>query len=547
MHVFRKTLAATAAALALAACGPQPQPEAPAQETPAPGSPTPTENPSGSADDVAREVADVARRTPYELDALFAQAAKEFDVPVSLLKAYSYAQTRWEHIQGAEEFEGRPAAFGLLALRGDQVTEGAALAGVSAEAVRGEPLANLRAGAALLSKYAAESTIDRADLGAWAPLAARLSDVTDPGAQAQFIHGEVYRVLREGAGAFTPDGKVAVSLEGAEVEAKFALPRVSAMAAGPDYAASIWRPSPNYNARPSGTAVSLIVIHTCEGAYSGCWGWLTNSAAGVSAHYVVNESGSEISQLVRESGRAWHVGANYDCGLNGSTQCGLQGVSVNHFSVGIEHAGYASQASFPAGQIDASAKLSCDITKTHTAVTRDSYHIVAHGRLQPASRTDPGPNWPWSSYISKIKSFCGTPTTAIVVDSHQANNDASKAQVEMAGSWAQGTSAGYYGSGYYYASTEAVSAPFTFKFYLSAAGSKTISAWWVAGTNRSSAAPFIVNHAGGSTTVKVDQQANGGKWNTLGTFNFDAGWNTVQLSRWATEGFVVMADAIKVE
>ncbi|MCP3099053.1 N-acetylmuramoyl-L-alanine amidase [Myxococcus sp. K15C18031901] len=545
MHVFRKTLAATAAAMALAACGPQPQPETQAPEAPAPESPAPTENPSGTADDPAREVADVARRTPYELDGLFAQAAKEFDVPVSLLKAVSYAQTRWEHVKGEEEFAGRPAAFGLLALRGEHVTEGAALAGVSAEAVRGEPLANLRAGAALLAKYAAEDGIDRADLGAWAPAVARLSDVTDPGAQAQFIHGDVYRVLREGAGAFTPQGKVAVSLEGTPVEAKFALPRVSAMAAGPDYASSIWRESPNYNDRPAGTKVSLIIIHTCEGNYAGCWGWLVNPSAQVSAHYVVNESGSEVSQLVRESNRAWHVGASYDCNLNGGTQCGLQGVSVNHFSVGIEHAGFASQASFPAGQIDASAKLSCDITKGNTAVTRDSFHIVAHGRLQPATRTDPGPNWPWSSYISKVNSFCGA--SAIVVDSHQANNDASKASVEMTGDWAQGTSAGYYGSGYYYAGTEAVSQPFTFKFYLAAAGSKTISAWWVAGTNRSAAAPFIIHHTSGSTTVAVNQQANGGKWNSLGTFSFAAGWNTVQLSRWAAEGSVVIADAIKVE
>jgi N-acetyl-anhydromuramyl-L-alanine amidase AmpD len=541
MHLLRKTFAAAAAAMALTACGPQP-------EAPAPEAPPASETPSNAAQDAARAVADAARRTPVQLDALFAKAAGEFNVPVNLLKAISYAETRWEFVQGAEEFEGRPAAFGLLALRGAHITEGAALAGVSEAAVRSDALANLRAGAALLSKYAAEAGIDRADLGAWAPVAVRLTDIADADVQAHYIHNDVYAVLRSGEGAFTPDGKVAVSLEPASVEAKFALPRMQALAAGPDYAASIWHPSPNYNARPTGTDVSMIIIHTCEGNYAGCWGWLVNPDAGVSAHYVVNEGGTEISQLVRESSRAWHVGASYDCSLNGSVMCGSNGVSVNHFSVGIEHGGFASQSSFPAGQIDASAKLSCDITQGQ-GIVRDSYHIVAHGRLQPATRTDPGPNWPWSSYISKIKSYCGdggTPTGAIVVDSNNANNNAANARFSTVGTWTDGYSTGYYGSGYYYAATEAISAPAVFEFYLPAAATKTIDAWWVAGTNRAPAAPFIVTTSSGNVTVNVNQQANGSKWNTLGTWSFPAGWNKVQLSRWTTAGYVVMADAIQV-
>jgi hypothetical protein len=323
--------------------------------------------------------------------------------------------------------------------------------------------------------------------------------------------------------------------------------------AGPDYAAAIWHPSPNYNARPTGAGgdPSMIIIHTCEGNYAGCWGWLVNPDAGVSAHYVVNESGSEISQLVNEANRAWHVGASYDCNLNGGVMCGLQGASVNNFAVGIEHGGFASQSSFPAGQIDASAKLSCDITQGQ-GIVRDSYHIVAHGRLQPSSRTDPGPNWPWSSYISKIKSFCGDGApapTGLIIDSNNASNDTSKGYIELSANWTSSTgTAGYYGSGYYHTPTAAVSDPATFYFYLPAAATKTIDAWWTAGTNRSSAAPFIMYNAAGTklATVNANQQANGGRWNTLGTFSFSAGWNKVQVSRWAPEGFVVIADAIQV-
>ncbi|MFY0574703.1 hypothetical protein ACN28S_10370 [Cystobacter fuscus] len=46
--------------------------------------------------------------------------------------------------------------------------------------------------------------------------------------------------------------------------------------------------------------------------------------------------------------------------------------------------------------------------------------------------------------------------------------------------------------------------------------------------------------------MKVNQQANGSRWNTLGTWSFPAGWNKVQLSRWTTAGAYVIADAIQV-
>ncbi|HYO65846.1 MAG TPA: N-acetylmuramoyl-L-alanine amidase [Archangium sp.] len=532
MKTLSKPLATLAAALALTACGPQ--------------EPTPQQTPA-AFEDVRPE----AERTPYQLDATFAKAGADFGVPADLLKAISYTETRWEMVQGEVEFQGMPAAYGLMALRGEKLSEGARLAGVSEEAVRTQPEANIRAAAALLSSYANELKVDRADRGAWAPAAAKLSGIDNTEAQAQYLHQGVYDVIRKGAVAQTPAGELAVSLMPTQVQAKFTSPGVRSQSA--DYAAAIWRPSPNYGSRPAGTDISMVVIHTCEGGYSGCWSWLANSSAGASAHYVVNESGSEITQLVTEANRAWHVAASYSCSLNGSVMCGLNGVSVNNFSVGIEHGGYASQSSFPAGQIDASAKLTCDITRDRTVV-RDSYHIVAHGRLQPSTRTDPGPNWPWSTYISKVKSYCGdggtpTPTTGLVIDSNNANNDSTKGYIQVSANWlASSGTAGYYGSNYYYAPTAAISDAAVFHFYMPAAGTKTIDAWWTAGTNRSDAAPFIITNASGTNlaTVSVNQQINGGKWNTLGTYSFPAGWNKVQLSRWAPEGFVVMADAIQV-
>ncbi|HEU4613343.1 MAG TPA: SpoIID/LytB domain-containing protein [Kofleriaceae bacterium] len=143
----------------------------------------------------------------------------------------------------------------------------------------------------------------------------------------------------------------------------------------------------------------------------------------------------------------------------------------------------------------------------------------------------------------------GGGSETIVVDSNNANNDPAKAKVAYTGTWNAATATpGYYGSDYRWAATEQASAPATFSFYLPAAATRTIDAWWVAGTNRSSAATFIAYAANGSELGRAtkNQQASGGQWNTLGTFAFSAGWNRVVLSRWQSPGSVVIADAIRV-
>ncbi|MFL5351828.1 hypothetical protein [Archangium sp.] len=144
----------------------------------------------------------------------------------------------------------------------------------------------------------------------------------------------------------------------------------------------------------------------------------------------------------------------------------------------------------------------------------------------------------------------GTTASGLVIDSNNSNNDTTKGYIETTGtSWVSSTNvAGYYGSGYFASPTAAVSEPATFWFYLPAAATKTIDAWWTSASDRSTTAPFIVWNASGTklATVNVNQQLNGGKWNTLGTYSFTAGWNKVQLSRWTTAGYQVIADAIQV-
>ncbi len=128
------------------------------------------------------------------------------------------------------------------------------------------------------------------------------------------------------------------------------------------------------------------------------------------------------------------------------------------------------------------------------------------------------------------------PSNAVIVDNSAAT---------FTGAWAVGSSAAdKYGADYAYRSTAAVSEPATFVANIPA-GTRNVYAWWAQGANRSATAPYIVYHAAGSTTVARNQQANGGSWQSLGNFNFNAGNNEVRLSCWTTTGFVVVADAVK--
>lgn len=253
---------------------------------------------SGCAEDV--EPVDLARAPWADASALpegaeqageavdaWREAAQDWDVPVDLLQAISLAETGMQMVVGIEGHDERPAGYGVMGLRGAAVDDAAALLGLPADQVRYDLATNVAGAAALLSTWADEAGIDREDLAAWAPMVARFSGIELAEAQSEYVWKGVYRRLRYG-----------VDLEGRRIKAygvdpAFPAPIERRGAAGPNYAGSIWRASPNYDSRnPGAGGIGMVIIHSCEGAYSGCWSWLTNPAAGFSAHYVVNETGT---------------------------------------------------------------------------------------------------------------------------------------------------------------------------------------------------------------------------------------------------------------
>lgn len=498
----------------------------------------------------------------------FTEAAEDYAVPVEILIGLAQAQTRLQMIEGEEEFPGLPRSFGVMALRGENLQLAADLAGLDVEEVKSSRPANVLATASLLAFFAEEEGIDPSDLAAWGPVVARFSGIDDPEAAAGFVHNEVYKVLRRG---LEMEG---YSLPPMDVTADYPLPKGGLYRAATP--GTIWTPSPNYNSR-SGRSPEFVIIHTCEGAYSGCWSWLKNSASGVSAHYVVNDDGTEVRQLVDEANRAWHISANYDCDLNSRQECGLEGTSLNTLSIGIEHAGYGSQSSWDPGLIQRSADLTCGITDRN-GIPRDSYHVIGHGQLQPWNRSDPGANWPWADYLNKIQVACGdTPgTTAptpppsgggsggapsgsgpsggggigtFVIDSNNNANLVADHFVEASGNWwGSANVSGYWNTGYYVGPTGSVSDPVSFWFHEEGEVCYTVEGWWTAGSDRPSSVAFIGwdeddVEVGRAT---VSQKVNGSRWNVLGTWRFGAGWNRVLVSRWTTSGSYAIADAVRL-
>lgn len=148
----------------------------------------------------------------------------------------------------------------------------------------------------------------------------------------------------------------------------------------------IERPSSNFNDRPSGTAVDMLVLHytgmeSCGVALDR----LCDTAAAVSAHYLIDED-STVYSMVPEDKRAWHAGVAHWRGES----------NINDRSIGIElvnpghEFGYRP---FPPDQMTALVSLCLDILSRHAIPARN---VVGHSDVAPVRKQDPGEHFNWS-------------------------------------------------------------------------------------------------------------------------------------------------------
>ncbi|MGV3627451.1 MAG: RHS repeat-associated core domain-containing protein [Betaproteobacteria bacterium] len=152
--------------------------------------------------------------------------------------------------------------------------------------------------------------------------------------------------------------------------------------------------------------------------------------------------------------------------------------------------------------------------------------------------------WPISTSVGgylganyQVHSANGEEPSAIVVDNLAGS---------FTGTWATSTSVGgYFGANYQHHPAGAGANSFTWTPTIPATGSYKVYARWTQHPNRSTQATYTVNHAGGATAVTVNQEANGGTWQLLGTFTLNAGSGHSVVLVDQGDGYVI-ADAIKV-
>ncbi len=128
-------------------------------------------------------------------------------------------------------------------------------------------------------------------------------------------------------------------------------------------------------------------------------------------------------------------------------------------------------------------------------------------------------------------------------------DDADASGVNFSGGWITSSYAGQWGSSYRYCSGTVQGKYCTWTPHVITAGSYSVYAWWVAGSNRATNSPFFIQWNGGSQTVNVNQQINGSQWFLLASNKqFSAGSNGYV--RLTNSGVMsdknVIADAIKL-
>ncbi|WP_386065387.1 N-acetylmuramoyl-L-alanine amidase [Tahibacter sp. UC22_41] len=404
----------------------------------------------------AAQAALIEARRDYP--ALFAAAYARYpQLPAGSLEAIAYVQSRWVMLDGATApLAEAPAAVGLMGLYNgqgfrDQVGTAATLLGVKRELVETDAYWNVLGAAALLAEQRTQvaRSASLADLlAAYAGVAEDKNPAIAAFAREAFAY-DVLLTLDRGIDddgiriaarpvtwerEFTPDALVrqrapfvrldlqrgAVEIDGYRVDPVTEALTATEGAGDPglqstDYAPALWVASPYYHARS--LAVSAVAIHTMQGSYAGSISWFQNNPNSVSAHYLIRSSDGQVTQMVRESQAAHHIG------------------SENSYTLGIEHEGYVNNASwYTTAMYNASAALTRHFCARYAINCATAYNGPAHSGVVVLSSTirikghqhfpnnthvDPGINWDWPRYYGLLNPGSGGTTT--VLDTFESN------------------------------------------------------------------------------------------------------------------------------
>jgi N-acetyl-anhydromuramoyl-L-alanine amidase len=158
--------------------------------------------------------------------------------------------------------------------------------------------------------------------------------------------------------------------------------------------------SPNFDARPEGSPIDLIVIHGISlppGEFGGPWidYLFTNTlpperhpyfaeiqGLRVSSHLVIARDGA-LTQYVSFNDRAWHAGRS---SYQGRIEC-------NDYSIGVELEG-ADTVPYEPAQYEALARTIAALCAAYPSLS--PLRVAGHSDVAPGRKTDPGPAFDWS-------------------------------------------------------------------------------------------------------------------------------------------------------
>jgi N-acetylmuramoyl-L-alanine amidase len=133
--------------------------------------------------------------------------------------------------------------------------------------------------------------------------------------------------------------------------------------------------------------VQFIILHYTEIDFEHSLRRLTREE--VSSHYLIDEHPPTIYRLVDESRRAWHAGPSY---WQGYTHLNANSIGIEIVNLGNGGDPNAGYADYPEAQIANVIALVRDVQRRH-GVRPD--RVLGHGEVQPLTKQDPGPRFPW--------------------------------------------------------------------------------------------------------------------------------------------------------
>ncbi|MFJ8694498.1 N-acetylmuramoyl-L-alanine amidase [Streptomyces roseolilacinus] len=397
------------------------------------------------------------------LQAEFEEAAREFDVPTSVLMAVSYRQTRWESHDGLPSTTGAYNVMGLTQVdpedledghdgEGDEhrlahmnrsgdpnvekhfdagkalrsvrekpvdtsdprlhtLDEAAGLIGASPDAVREDPGQSVRAGAALLAAYQRRATGSLPDdPGRWYPAVARYSQAPDRKG-AQLFAKRVFESIRTGERRVTDDGQ-RLSLP-ADPSVKpvpsSKVPLAAADVPTPDCPTGLdcdFRPAAyKQNSGPDDWG-NYNVANRPEGGHDIRYIVVHDTEGSYDGSLAVFQNSSTYASahyMVRASdGLVTQMVENKDEAWHAGNK------TLNMHSIGVEHEGYAIKEGswYTEPQYESSAALVKHLAVKY-GIPLDREHIIGHDEIPGvldgkvrAQHWDPGPFWDWNHYMS---------------------------------------------------------------------------------------------------------------------------------------------------